>query len=159
MVRFALLIALVTSLAVALPAAYQSVLPRWAPVGARASSSTPASLRINVTGVGSAEGHVLVALYTEAAAWPEPGGAAATAKVAAARGTTVVDFAGLAPGAYAIALLHDADDSGDMTTNFLGIPKEAYGFGNDARAAMSAPGFEESLVEVRGETVVGVRLR
>ena len=149
MKRLALLLTMLVSLAVALPAAFESVLPH----------AQRASLRIEVSGVESDEGHLLVALYTDAKTWTDPEGAAATAKVAAARGTVAVAFPDLAPGRYAIALLHDADDSGDMTTNFLGIPKEAYGFGNDARGTMSAPDFEESVVEVLGETVVGVRVK
>ena len=157
-----LLFALVVSLAMALPAAYESVLPRErapAPTVEPAGVGERARLRIEVTGVASGEGHILVALYTEAATWTEPGRAAATAKVPATVGTVVVDFPALAPGDYGIALLHDADDSGDMTTNFLGIPREAYGFGNDARGRMSAPDFEESVVAVRGETVVVVRVK
>ena len=148
MIRLTLLTALTLCVAATLPAAYEAVLPKAA-----------ASLRIEVAGVGSDEGHVLVALYTDAATWTQPEGAAATAKAKAKRGTVTVDFPDLAPGTYGIALLHDADDSGDMTTNFLGIPKEAYGFGNDARGTMSAPDFEESTVEVRGETVTRVRVK
>lgn len=147
MIRLALLSLVAVALSAALPAAYDAALPK-----------ERASLRIDVANVGSDDGHILVALYTDAAAWPEPDGAAATAKVKARRGTVRVHFDDLAPGTYGIALLHDADDSGDMSTNFLGIPKEAYGFGNDARGTLSAPAFDESTVEVTGETVTGVRV-
>ena len=148
MIRPLLLTTLTVALAAALPAAYDSVLPK-----------ARASLKIEVADVPSSEGHVLVALYDDEKVWTKPEGAAATAKVAARAGTVTVDFPNLAPGVYGIALLHDADDSGDMTTNFLGIPKEAYGFGNDARGTMSAPDFGESTVRVAGETVTRVRVK
>ena len=147
MTRLLLLSALTVTLAVALPAAYDAALPQ-----------ARARLTIEVTGVPSDEGHVLVALYDDEDVWTEPEGAAATAKVAARAGTVTVRFPDLAPGAYGVALLHDEDDSGGMTTNFLGIPVEAYGFGNDARGRLGAPDFAESTVRVEGETTVSVRV-
>ena len=147
-IRPLLLSTLTVTLAVALPAAYDSVLPK-----------PRASLTIEVADVPSSRGHVLVALYDDATVWTQPEGAAATAKVPARAGAVTIDFPDLAPGVYGVALLHDEDDSGGMTTNFLGIPKEAYGFGNDARGRMSAPDFGESTVRVEGETVTRVRVR
>ncbi len=117
------------------------------------------SLSIEVVGVESDRGHVLVALYTSGDAWPEPDGAYATREVRARKGKVVVSFDELPAGAYAIAIMHDADDNGRMTTSIVGIPKEAYGFGNDARATFSAPSFGESLVEVSGKTKVVVNIK
>ncbi len=117
------------------------------------------SLTIDVKGVESNQGYVLVALYTKASTWTKPAGAYATRKVPARKGIVSVDFADLPSGEYAIAIMHDADDNGEMTTSFMGIPKEAYGFGNDARAAFSAPSFGESLVKVTGQTQVVVNIK
>mgnify|MGYP006286230933 CR=1 FL=1 len=36
-------------------------------------------------------------------------------------------------GEYAIAVYHDKNTNGKLDTNLLGIPKEQYGFSNDAR--------------------------
>ncbi len=117
------------------------------------------TLRIEVRGVPSDRGHVLVALYTKESTWTKPEGAFATQKAKAHKGVTTVEFSDLPRGAYAIAVLHDADDNGKMTTSIIGIPKEAYGFGNDARATFSAPSFGESLVEIDGRTEIVVNVK
>lgn len=148
MLRLSFLSLVSLALCAALPSAYDAVLSR-----------TGASLQIDVSGVSSSAGHILVALYTDPATWTKSDAAVATAKVPAREGTVRVDFPELTPGTYGIALLHDEDDSGDMTTNLLGIPKEAYGFGNDARGIISAPDFAQSTVEVRGRTVTSVRVK
>lgn len=51
-------------------------------------------------------------------------------------------FSNVAPGAYAVAVLHDENDNGRMDYNFLGIPKEGYGFSNDASALLGPPSFK-----------------
>ena len=51
------------------------------------------------------------------------------------------DFAGIAPGSYALAVIHDENLNGKLDANWLGIPSEGYGFSNDARAMLGAPSF------------------
>ena len=45
-------------------------------------------------------------------------------------------------GTYAVSVLDDENSNLDMD-NFLGIPKEGYGFSNDAEVKISPPKFEE----------------
>jgi uncharacterized protein (DUF2141 family) len=56
----------------------------------------------------------------------------------------VVDFEGLEPGEYAIKAFHDLNSNGEMDFNMLGIPREPYGFSNDARATFSPPAFKDA---------------
>ena len=52
------------------------------------------------------------------------------------------DFEDIPPGTYALAVIHDENMNGELDTNLLGVPKEGYGFSNDARAWLGAPSFE-----------------
>ena len=54
------------------------------------------------------------------------------------------DFLDLPPGTYALAVIHDENMDGKIDTNWLGIPKEGYGFSNDAKAIFSAPSFSSA---------------
>ena len=45
-------------------------------------------------------------------------------------------------GSYGIMLFHDSNENRKLDKNMLGIPKEPYGFSNNARAVLSAPPFE-----------------
>ncbi len=59
----------------------------------------------------------------------------------------------LPPGRYAVAAYADDNKNGKQDKNFLGVPKEIYGFSNDARGMFGPPDFSEAAFEI-GEGVV-----
>jgi uncharacterized protein (DUF2141 family) len=61
------------------------------------------------------------------------------------------DFEGIPPGTYALVVLHDENMNGKVDTNWIGIPKEGYGFSNDAKASFSAPSFKDASFLYNGE--------
>jgi uncharacterized protein (DUF2141 family) len=62
------------------------------------------------------------------------------------------DFEDIPPGTYAIAVFHDENMNGTLDTNWLGIPKEGYGFSNDVRALLGSPPFSAASFEYDGAT-------
>ncbi len=123
------------------------------------AAQAPATFIVMIEGVPSNQGHVLVALYSKAADFPKTGHADYTRKVQAQQGRVQADFALLDPGAYAVAVIHDADDDGTVSSNALGIPKEAYGFGNDARGTFGPPDFTEAVVRFDGKAGTRVKIK
>ena len=63
-------------------------------------------------------------------------------------GTQSVVFTDLKPGAYAVIVFHDVNDTGKLTENWLGKPTECYGFSNNAEGFLSTPSFENARVLV-----------
>jgi len=63
------------------------------------------------------------------------------------------DFEGIPPGTYALVVLHDENMNGKIDTNWLGVPKEGYGFSNDAKAAFRAPSFSDASFVYDGKTL------
>jgi len=45
-------------------------------------------------------------------------------------------------GEYAISVYHDQNNNGELDSNLLRIPKEDYGFSNDARKTFGPPDYE-----------------
>ena len=62
-------------------------------------------------------------------------------------------------GEYAIAVFVDVNGNKKIDKNFLGIPKEQYGFSNNAMGRMSAPTFEQAKFTVKGSTTHSILLR
>ena len=60
------------------------------------------------------------------------------------------DFVDIPPGRYALAVIHDENMNGKLETNWLGMPKEGYGFSNDAKAVLSAPSFSAASFPYEG---------
>lgn len=65
----------------------------------------------------------------------------------------------LPEGFYAIALFVDANKNLKIDKNFLGIPKEQFGFSNNAMGTLSAPSFEQAMFEVDGNTTQNIELK
>ena len=62
-------------------------------------------------------------------------------------------------GEYAIAAFLDINANNKMDKNFIGIPKEQYGFSNNAMGRMSAPSFDQAKFSVEGDTIHDIALR
>lgn len=58
------------------------------------------------------------------------------------RATIVFD--GVRAGQYAVACFHDENNNNDLDLNFLGIPIEATGASNDARAFFGPPSYGDA---------------
>lgn len=58
-----------------------------------------------------------------------------------------IRFDGLAPGVYALAVIHDENGNAKLDT-FVGIPREGFGFSRDPRIGFGPPRFEAASFEV-----------
>jgi uncharacterized protein (DUF2141 family) len=105
-----------------------------------AAQAKAADLTIRIDNVESNDGQVMVALYDGAAGWMKR--PLQTASVEAVAGTTTVQFKDLAPGEYAFAVFHDANDNGRLDRNRMGMPVEMFTFSNDAQGFMGPAPYE-----------------
>jgi uncharacterized protein (DUF2141 family) len=65
-----------------------------------------------------------------------------------------VSFEKLPKGKYAVRYFQDENGNGKMDKNILGIPKEGWGYSNDARDNMSAPKIEDALFDFTGTQTI-----
>jgi uncharacterized protein (DUF2141 family) len=63
------------------------------------------------------------------------------------------DFEDIPPGVYAIAVIHDENMNGKLDTNWLGVPKEGYGFSRDAKGALGPPLFSAASFQYDGPSL------
>ncbi|MCP4053769.1 MAG: DUF2141 domain-containing protein [Mesoflavibacter sp.] len=55
----------------------------------------------------------------------------------------------LPTGIYAIKAYHDENSNGQLDKRAMGMPKERYGFSNNARGFLGLPGYEETTFELQ----------
>ena len=60
----------------------------------------------------------------------------------------IVVLENLKPGKYAFKYFHDENNDEKINTNFMGIPKEGYGFSNNAKGKFGPPSFEKMIFEI-----------
>jgi len=111
-------------------------------------------LRLEVSSFRSAKGALNCRLFNEAGSFPDGDGfRTVRAPIEGAQATC--GFANLAPGTYAVAVVHDENGNGRLDRNLLGIPAEGYGVSNNRTYAMSSPKWDESkFVVAPGEPVL-----
>lgn len=117
-------------------------------------------LNLTVAGVRSDDGALMIGLYDNAAGFDRSIANAANTGLLSDKarlvgvtmrarvGSQGIGFLQLPPGRYAVIVFHDENDNGILDTNFLGIPKEGYGFSNNASGFFSAPAFSAAAVTV-----------
>lgn len=106
-----------------------------------AASAPAGRLDIGVDGLRSAKGDILVCLTQNPRFFPDCSGdpARKTLKVAASAAASA-HLDGIAPGDYALSLIHDENGNGKLDTR-LGIPREGVGFSRNPRLAFGPPSF------------------
>ena len=110
------------------------------------------TLTIEIEGIKKKEGSVLVMLSDSKESFLQSGeGFKATVKDYKAVVTYHVN-----KGQYAFSFFHDKNDNGKFDTNFLGIPKEPYGFSNNARGFMGPPSYEKAKFTINKNTRINV---
>jgi uncharacterized protein (DUF2141 family) len=109
-------------------------------------ASSGASIIVKVVGFPDQRGRCACALYNKVQGFPSDRSQVyrnAQGQIGS-DDTAICEFKNVPTGTYAIALFHDAKMTGKMDKNLVGIPKEGYGFSNDAKPhALSAPTFQE----------------
>jgi len=116
-------------------------------VGAKDESST--HVQITVTGLRSHDGVVRACMTDDSQHFPRCRDDADSHRVVVrADEPLMLDFGQVAPGRYAIALLHDENGNGTADRAAFMIPREGYGFSRDARVRMGPPSFEAAAFEV-----------
>lgn len=68
-------------------------------------------------------------------------------------------FEGIEKGPYAFSYFHDVNSNQKLDNNFLGIPKEPYGFSNNQKGRFGPPKFEKAKVDLQKDTTVEVTIK
>lgn len=120
-------------------------------LGGLAPAALAAELRIDVTGLRSAEGLVHIALYDSADGFPDNDSKLAKKVVAVTGGKIQAVFSRLPPGTYAVAVFHDENRNREFDQGWFGIPLEGFAFSNNARVIFGPPEFSAAAVSLDGE--------
>ena len=68
-------------------------------------------------------------------------------------------FNSLTSGNYAVVVIQDLNGNKDLDTNFIGIPKEPYGFSNNPTTTFGPPSFDGASFKVESDTEIRVELK
>jgi len=116
-----------------------------------AQSATGCTLRIHVDGLRNSIGNLGSVIYASADGWPDDPKKAfrvGPAPIAPGQRQATAVWNNLPPGDYGVAVIHDENSNAKLDKNFLGIPKEGFGFANNPHIGWGPAPFKEALVHV-----------
>src|SRR5215469_13026638 len=119
------------------------------------------AIDVEVRGLRNSHGAANCYLYASADGFPLDL-AKAQKRVAApiSGGAATCRFENVAPGAYAIAVVHDERGTGKLERNLMGIPTDGVGASNDPPAHFGPPSFAGArFSHAGGETRLVVHVR
>lgn len=132
-----------------------------APAPRRDFADKVGSLTVDLQGFRSDQGVVILSLYAGAEGFPDEMGKAwrnLTVKVFSRRARAI--FVDVPYGQYALSVLHDEDDDGQMKSSWFGTPLEGFGFSGRAASKFGPPTFTDTaflLVSPTREMLCSIR--
>lgn len=121
-------------------------------------STQAAELRVTIENIETADGTLMVAVQAGPAAFAGEEPPIASLIVPARKGAVSFSTDALAPGEYAIRILHDRNGDGEMATNLIGMPSEPWGISNDAAGSFGPPKWEDAKFQLEDDATLVIHL-
>ena len=115
---------------------------------------------IKVTGIRSPIGKIVLNVFKDNASYDaeKPYKNFVFDKKAMANGTLTVDFE-IEPGIYGFTIVDDENNNGKIDKNFIGVPKEGFGFSNFFMEKMKKPKFDDFKVDLKTQSKIVIRVK
>jgi uncharacterized protein (DUF2141 family) len=114
------------------------------------------TIDINLKGLENSKGQIRIGLYDKEKTFLD-NDLVYKGKIVKASSSNI-KFENIPNGLYAISLYHDENSNNILDTNFIGIPKEGYGFSNNP-SSFGAPSFEEAKFELNSDTTLNIEVK
>ena len=115
-------------------------------------------LTVNVTGLENNDGVLRFGLYNNQDQFPIVGETFKMIRVKTEGDSRKYTFKGLPKGSYAVAIYQDENNNDKCDKNFIGVPTEPYAFSNDIRPKLSAPSFEDCMLNLDRNKTVSIKI-
>lgn len=105
------------------------------------------TLQVEITNVKHDSGKLFLALYKPAEKFGEGRPKIYKVLEVSSKENQLAEFQAES-GRYALAIFHDLNGNETLDKNFMGIPKEPYGFSTNFRPKFSAPSFKDCAFDL-----------
>ena len=115
-------------------------------------------LKDTVTNVKKQKGAVEIAIFNDEKSFIVKGKEYKVNSKVVTNDTLVFIFTDIPKNDYAISIYHDVNADKECNLNFIGIPKEPYGFSNNFKPKFSKPTFKDCKIELNNNKSVTIKL-
>ncbi len=105
-----------------------------------------AELNLTIDKIKSSKGVIRVLVFDQENGWPDqPDKAFKSATLKIVDQKASYSFKDIPLGKYAIAVIHDTEETGKLRTNRFGVPLDGYGFSNNVTGTFGPPAFSKAV--------------
>lgn len=114
--------------------------------------AAPPSVRLRIQGLSSDQGMIRLLVFDQADGFPDQIHKAILAQnLPAERESVHTVLKNLEPGRYAISVIHDENNNGQLDSNFFGYPTEPFGFSQNPKIFLTVPSFAKCAFDLKAE--------
>ena len=115
-------------------------------------------LTITIKDIVEQEGGIMIAVLSSEQQFNEKAPPVASMILHPSGDTTSFTLHDVTPGSYGIRVMHDINGNAKMETNLVGMPKEPWGFSNNATGKFGPPKWKAVKFEVEAHTEAVINL-
>lgn len=120
--------------------------------------SQQAKITVKVKGITEEKGVMSIALFSSEDEYKSKDTYFLAERVPITSKDFSFTFSDVPYGVYAVKVYHDVNSDEELDTNWIGMPKEPFGFSNDAKGKMGPPSFEAASFKAEGDTELVINL-
>ncbi|WP_316800864.1 DUF2141 domain-containing protein [Pedobacter frigidisoli] len=124
------------------------------------NNAVPVEAVMNVSGIRSTKGNLIIQIYRDELSYEneQPYKQLIFIKDQIESGSTRVKFS-IESGVYGFTLVDDENGNGRIDKNFIGMPKEGFGFSNFFMEKLKKPNFSQFQIKVNKTKNIGIKVK
>ncbi|MCX8491449.1 MAG: DUF2141 domain-containing protein [Cyclobacteriaceae bacterium] len=115
------------------------------------------ALTVHILNIKDDSGQIAIAVYNSDKSFMKTRYQGKVTK--ANKGEVEVIFENLPVGFYSLSVMHDSNENGKLDSNFFGVPKEGFGFSNNAIGSLGPPHFEKARIDLPSDKKISITLK
>lgn len=115
-------------------------------------------LTIKISNIEKIQGEIKIGIFNTEKNFLKEGASVKNYSIKVEKNSTVVTISNLPKGEYAISMYHDENSDNECNRNFIGIPKEAYGFSNNITPKMAPPKYKDCKFDFFEDKTLNIKL-
>ena len=118
-----------------------------------------AKLTVKITDIQKVKGKMMVGIHSTEETYQDEKKTPFYAKMYPVTDTTLTFTVDLVDGNYAVAAFHDENEDQKLNTNFIGIPKELFGFSNNPTIFAGKPSYKKISFDLSADKEIYIKLK
>jgi uncharacterized protein (DUF2141 family) len=114
---------------------------------------------VDIAGFEHTKGRLMLGLYNQSNDFAKMDKAYRQASLKPIKGTISHTFFNIPRGYYALAIFYDENNNAKLDKNFMGLPKEKYGFSNNPATFFGAPDFNAAQFKLEHNQHLNIQLK